>query len=106
MRPQHHKIHLTDDDRQTLKEITNKGMHNARAIKRAHSLLLVDQGLNDAGLSLRVNYNQQTIHRIRKRFCKYGLGKTIYDKEKPGAPKALDGRDEALLISIACSNPP
>jgi hypothetical protein len=40
-------IQLTNTDRDTLKQITRSGTHNARVITRARILLQLDQGKHD-----------------------------------------------------------
>jgi hypothetical protein len=49
-----------------------------------------------------------TVARERKRYCEEGLEVALMPK-KPGLPRrrrVLDGRAEARLIALACSDPP
>jgi hypothetical protein len=48
-----------------------------------------------------------TVARERKRYCEEGLEIALMPK-KPGLPRrrVLDGRAEAHLIALACSDPP
>jgi transposase len=42
---------------------------------------------------------------VRKRFGTGGLDAALYDKPRPGAVRKLDGKQEALLVALACSQP-
>ena len=42
--PKKNSVHLTDQERQTLKEFISCGKKNAREITRARILLLADEG--------------------------------------------------------------
>src|SRR5690606_21373772 len=44
--------------------------------------------------------------RTRKRFVEGGLPKALNDDPRPGARRKLDGRGEAHLIALTCSQPP
>ncbi len=44
--------------------------------------------------------------RICKRFVEEGLEAALRDRPRPGAQRQLDGKQEALLIALACSVPP
>ena len=46
------------------------------------------------------------MQRIRKRFVGGGPGKALNEDPRIGAPRILSGRDEAILIAEACSEPP
>ena len=44
--------------------------------------------------------------RIRKRYCESGLDSALHEKARSGAPPKIDGRIEAQLVLLACSEPP
>jgi putative transposase len=105
-RPQKYFVTLSSEDRKALEDIVNKGKHLARDIKRAKSLLLLDEGKSDKEVSDIVDYDPKTISRIRKSFVINGITDTISDKSRDGRPSKLDGEAEAVLTAIACSDPP
>lgn len=45
-----------------------------------------------------------TVERVRKRFVEEGLEAAL--SERPGAARKLDGRQEAFLMALACSDTP
>ena len=52
-----------------------------------------------------MHLNAQTVYQLRKRFVLEGLEATLYDKPRLGSKPMLDGKQEALLIALACSQP-
>ena len=47
-----------------------------------------------------------TVGRVRTRFVKEGLDSALNERPRPGQKRKLDGRQEAHLIAIACSDAP
>jgi len=101
-----YEVDLSKDQRSFLKQLTRKGKESARKIKRAHILLLADEGKKDKEIAEIVRVSDGTIERIRKRFVLEGLKSSLEEKPRPGKPKKIDGRQEAEIITLACSNPP
>lgn len=99
-------VKLTDEERQTLLDLTSKGEIGARTMKRAQILLKADEGLKDAAIMSALNTSRPTVERIRKRFVQGNLVKALYDDPRPGSKTKLDGRAEARLIALACSDAP
>lgn len=99
-------VKLTDDERQTLLELTSRGEVRARVMKRAQILLKADEGMKDADIVSALNTSRPTVERIRKRFVEGNLEKGLYDDPRPGSKTKLDGRAEAELIALACSDAP
>ena len=99
-------VRLTDDERQKLLNLTSRGEVRARVMKRAQILLKADEGLKDAEIVSALNTSRPTVERIRKRFVEGNLEKGLYDDPRPGSRTKLDGRAEAELIAITCSDAP
>ena len=47
-----------------------------------------------------------TVQRVRKRYCQKGLDYALTELPRPGAKPRLDGRQEAYLVALACSDAP
>lgn len=105
-RKQKYLVSLNSEERNLLKAFVDKGIHGAREIKKAKSLLLLDEGKKDKEIAEIVDFDPKTISRIRRSFCLNGINKTIKDKQRSGRPYKLDGKAEAKLTAIACSQPP
>ncbi len=99
-------VKLTDEERQSLLELTSRGEVRARTMKRAQILLKADEGLKDGNIVDALNTSRPTVERIRKRFVEGNLEKALYDDPRPGSKTKLDGRAEAELIALACSDAP
>lgn len=99
-------VELTQDERDELNELTHKGKASARKLNRARILLKADEGWKDEQIVAALDTAVTTVERIRKRFVEGGLDKALKDDPRPGAKPKLDGRGEAYLIALTCSDPP
>lgn len=99
-------VKLKDEERQYLLDLTGKGEIGARRMKRAQILLKADEGLKDMDIMSALNTSRPTVERIRKRFVQGNLEKALQDDPRPGSKTKLDGRKEAQLIALACSDAP
>jgi transposase len=99
-------VNLNDEERQTLLEMTRKGEIKARKFKRAMILLKADEGLTDQQIMAAVNVSRPCVERVRKRFVADGIERALNEDPRPGQKRKLDGRAEATLVAIACSNAP
>ena len=97
---------LSEQQKHQLEDITRKGKHNARVIKRAKVLLKSVAGWKDADIAKSVETGKRTVEYIRARFAEGGLDRALYDAPRSGAPLKLDEKAEAHLVAIACSDPP
>lgn len=104
-RPKQHHVKLSETQAQQLHELISKGRASARVIRRAHVLLLAAQDKEDKEVAAALHLNAQTVYQLRKRFALEGLEATLYDKPRLGSKPMLDGKQEALLIALACSQP-
>ena len=88
------------------------GTAPARALARARILLKADAapagpGWTDDQIRAALDVSAATIVRVRRAYGHVGLSAAI-QRRPPGTsrPRKLDGRQEAHLVSIACSTPP
>ena len=96
-------VTLTNEERQELLKLTGAGELSARKMKRALILLRANEGWKDREIVAALNTSRPTVERIRKRYVEGGLDKALNEDPRPGARKKLDGRAEAHLIALACS---
>ena len=104
-RPKQHSVSLNDEEHTQLKALIRKGEGNARVLTRARILLLAHDNYFDKDTAKVLRVSVSTVLSIRKRFVSEGLEAALYDKPRPGAAPKLDGKQEALLIALACSQP-
>lgn len=99
-------VELSPGERRELEEMTRKGEIKARRMRRALVLLKADEGLSDRAIRNAIGVSIPAIERIRKRLVEGGLEKALNEDPRPGQRRRLDGRGEAQLIALACSEPP
>jgi transposase len=100
------RLELTETERQKLQELVRKGENKARVITRARLLLLSDQAWDDQQVADALQIGRATVERIRRRAVREGVETAIVDRPRPGQKRKLDGKQEARLVAIACSDPP
>ncbi len=54
----------------------------------------------------RFRVGTSTVYRTKRRFVEDGLQRALNDAPRPGAGRKLTGKEEALLVALACSDPP
>ena len=79
---------------------------SARKVKRALVLLKADEGMTDRDIASGLLISASTVGRVRTRFVKEELDSALNERPRPGQKRKLDGRQEAHLIAIACSDAP
>lgn len=111
--PNQYRVELTEEQRARFTDITRNGQAPAKKIRHAMILLLSDQNRpegpqtrNEIAELLTMHVN--TVDRIRKRFVVDGEMPALNRKKRltPSTPTTFDGRTEALLVAICCSEPP
>ena len=99
-------VDLDEHERYQLEELTTKGKSGARKIRRARILLLADESREDKEIAYFLGSAVTTVERVRKRFVEEGFESALSEKPRPGAARKLDGRQEAYLMALACSDAP
>ncbi len=99
-------VELTAEEREQLLALTRKGRTPARRLKRALVLLAADEGTTDVQIAAQVRVHTGTVERVRERFVTEGLAAALAERPRPGKARKLDGRQEAHLVALACSEPP
>lgn len=104
-RPKQHPVSLNNEQHDQLNKLLSKGEANARVLTRARILLLAHKQWFDKDVAEALQVSASTVMNVRKRFGAGGLDAALYDKPRPGAVRKLDGKQEALLVALACSQP-
>jgi transposase len=99
-------VTLTEDEKEILKGIINKGKHNAEKRKRAQALLLANENYTDDMIADRTGLSRRGLEQLRQRFVEEGFEVTVAGKPRGHKPKKLSGEDEARLIALVCSPKP
>jgi transposase len=101
-----YRVELDQSEREALAAMLSGGKHAARKLKRAQILLAAHAGKDDASIAATVAVGESTVYRTKRRFVEMGLEAALNEQVRLGAQRKLSGKEEALLIATACTNPP
>lgn len=108
-----YRVLLAPKARAELEAVVRKSSLGAARIRRAKILLMADEAHPDGGhadweIAEAVELCERQVVRIRQKFVKSGLQPTLMraTRRDAGIQRAIDGRAEAQLVTIACSTPP
>jgi transposase len=106
-------VTLTPEEREQLAGLLSAGKRSALTLARARILLKADQATGgpawpDDRIAEALDCGLRTVERVRQRFVERGLEAALGRKkqDRPSRERKLDGRAEARLIALACSQPP
>jgi len=107
------EVKLTAAQRKQLEALCRKGTTPAAKLRYARALLLADEDRReghkpDWRVSEIVGISLRQICRIRQQFAREGLAPTLERKARcqPGTTPKFDGKAEARLVALCCSDPP
>jgi hypothetical protein len=111
--PNQYPVSLTPKQRERLDQLTRHGHSPVGKVRHAQVLLLSDHNRPDGHLT-RVQISDllgmhvNTVDRIRRRFVLEGEAPALNRKVRatPPNPPTFDGRSEAQLVAICCSQAP
>jgi transposase len=101
-----YRVELSQVERDQLMVLLSGGKHAARKLKRAQILLAADAAVSDEAIATSVGVGGSTVYRTKRRFVLGNLAAALSEEPRPGAERKLCGKEEALLVATACSNPP
>lgn len=99
-------VDLTTDEREQLLQLIGRGKQPARKLTRARILLKADERLTDEQIAEVLHAGSATVGRVRQRFVLEGLERALNERPRPGQRPRLNGKQEAHLIAVACSDAP
>lgn len=99
-------VKLNESELGKLEALIRKGKAGARAIRRAHILMLAHEGKKDQEIALATKSHFMTVQKTRERFNKEGVTGVLKEKQRSGRPEKLQGKAKAHLIALACSDAP
>jgi len=101
-----YRVELSEAERLELEGLLIGGKHAARKVKRAQILLAADAGVSDETIANTVRVSGSTVYRTKRRFVEGNLELALAEEPRPGATRKLSGKETALLVATACSDPP
>ena len=107
------EVRLSPEVREELETLCRKQSAPAAKVRRARILLLADSDHQkgrrpDWQIAEIVGIGEKTVQRVRQRFVRGGLSHSVERKQRctPGTTPKFDGRAEAQLVALCCSEPP
>lgn len=103
-----YRITLSESERVILKDVINTNKSTSSKVKRAYVLLASeDCDLTNQVIASRYHVSVRFVEKLRKRFVEEGFDLALSGKQVGGYRiSKFDGRVEAHLISLRCSDPP
>jgi transposase len=102
-------VALTEQEREELSQLINKGKGAARKLLHARILLKADTavGWTDQDITEAFDVSVSTVERVRERFVEDGITAAL-ERQAPKRvyKRKLDGEQEAHLVALVCSQPP
>ncbi len=104
-------VRLDDAEREFLESVVRKGKGNAFKIRRAQILLHSDvngPSASAAAIAKMLLCRESTVYSARKLLVENGFAGILERKQRatPPVPRLFDGKAEAQLIALACSQAP
>ena len=110
--PKKYIVKLKRDERDQLRKLIHDGTGSAKVLTHARILLKADcakgqPGWTDETISDALDVSVATIERIRQKYVCHGLDAAVKRRARARErARRLDGKQEAHLIALACSDPP
>jgi transposase len=107
-----YRVTLTPEEREQLRQMVSRGKADARKLAHARILLQADEAeggprRTDEQVASALDAGTRTVERVRERFVEQGLEAALLPRpSKRAYARKLDGRQEARLLALACSEPP
>ena len=104
-------VTLTDQEQEKLQALIKRGREQAVSVKRAYILLAADENgekcWTDEQICETYHVGLRTVERLRQRLVEEGVEKALEGKKREVFKEpVLDGKVEAHLIALRCSDPP
>jgi transposase len=110
--PKKYIVKLSRDERKQLRELIQNGKGSAKALTHARILLKADQtkgqpGWTDEAIREAFDVSVATVERVRQTYVRHGVDAGVKRRSRSRErTRQLDGKQEAHLIALACSEPP
>jgi len=103
---QKYKVILSKAERETLNTLIQTTAPCDRRVKHAKILLESHLGKSIAKVAAWVGVSHGMVERIRQRYAEGGLEAALDDQPRPGGQPKLDGKQQAFVVALACSDTP
>ena len=102
-RKQNYPIHLNAEEYEELETVVKGGTNKVRVVHRAQMLLWSAAGKSDLEIAELLSVNPLSVANTRQRWVEKH---TLLDNARSGRRPILDGKQEAFLVALTCSESP
>ena len=102
-RKQNNPIHLSAEEQEELEGIVKGGKNKVRVVHRAQMLLWSAGGKSDLEIAELLSVNSLSVANARQRWVEKH---SLLDNARSGRRPILDGKQEAFLVALTCSESP
>lgn len=102
-RKQNYPVHLSDEEREELEAVVKGGENKVRVVHRAQMLLWSDAGKSDLEIADLLSVRPLAVANTRQRWVEKH---SLLDEARSGRPAIMDGKQEAFLVALTCSESP
>lgn len=99
------QIHLTEEERQTLRDWTRKGKSESRLVERSRVILLADEGRTNEQIARHLHTRTARVSKWRQRFAANRLA-GLQDAVRSGKPAKYDESTEKRVLMLLDEAPP
>jgi len=104
-------VRLSDEERDTLREVVKKLKGTSQKVRRAQILLKADAngpGWSDKRIADAFSCRTRTVEKVRQHLVERGFDETLDGRKRatPPTEKLLDGEQEAKIIATRLGPPP
>jgi len=104
-------VRLSDEERDTLREVVKKLKGTGQKVRRAQILLKADANgpsWSDDRIADAFSCRTRTVEKVRQRLVERGFNETLEGKKRatPPTEKLLNGKQEAKIIATRLGAPP
>jgi biotin operon repressor len=104
-------VRLTDEERETLRDVVKRFKGSAQKVRRAQILLKADAdgpSWTDQRIAEAFGCRRQTVENVRQRLVTEGFEVALNGKQPdmPPRPPLLDGQQQAQVIALRLGPPP
>ena len=99
-------IHLTREERSSLKTLFRSGKGANRQQTRARILDMLDRKAPPAKIAQALCCGVATVYNVKRRYETEGFEAALTDKPRSGRPVVINGAQRAKITALACSDAP